>query len=696
MRPFANLLVFLIGILPMMAQPSMDELMSYPFPSSLTAAKNTNRIAWLFNERGQRNVYVAEGPNFEARRITNYTLDDGQEISSLSISDDGAWLVYLRGGEHGSNWDDEVTMNPLSMPFPDTVQIWSVPFEGGDPLLIGKGASPVISPTGEEVAFVRGDQIWTVPIDTSEKAQQIMSLRGSNGGPTYAPDGSKIAFVSRRGDHSYIGIYEGPEKRIKWLDPGFDRDYSPRWSPDGAKIAFIRRPGSGGAPETILENHHAPWSIVVYDLATDATKALWTAPETLRGSVPRTHGGTNLNWAAGDRLVFLSYHDGWPHLYSLLASGGDPLLLTQGDFMCEYISVSVDGESVVFSGNSGPDALDIDRRHIGKVSVHRQDMQFITPGDGNEWAPKVLNDGTVVMISATAQRPPLPAYLKGGDVQLIGEDLLGDYPSSELVTPRQVVFDAPDGLPIHATLFEKDGGPAKKPAIIYIHGGPPRQMLLGWHYSSYYSNAYATNQYLANQGFIVISVNYRLGIGYGYEFHYPPNAGWRGASEYQDIKAAGEWLAQQSKVDPNRIGVYGGSYGGYLTAMALAKDSDLFAAGVDIHGVHDRTVNRVRNITNPNAYEKVPDADIAPEVMWKSSPVAYVDQWTSPVLIIHGDDDRNVPFSQSVDLVQRLRKQGVEMETLVIVDDSHHFMVFDNQKTVNEAATEFLIRKLGE
>ncbi len=107
---------------------------------------------------------------------------------------------------------------------------------------------------------------------------------------------------------------------------------------------------------------------------------------------------------------------------------------------------------------------------------------------------------------------------------------------------------------------------------------------------TYYANAYATNQYLANMGFVVLSVNYRLGIGYGYEFHQPKRgSGNVGASEYQDVKAGALWLAKQANIDARHIGIYGGSYGGFLTAMALAKDSKLFTAGVDIHGVHDFT-----------------------------------------------------------------------------------------------------------
>src|SRR5206468_4870526 len=162
---------------------------------------------------------------------------------------------------------------------------------------------------------------------------------------------------------------------------------------------------------------------------------------------------------------------------------------------------------------------------------------------------------------------------------------------------------------IHGQLFDASGSGRAKPAIVYVHGGPPRQMLLGWHYSDYYSNAYALNQYLASRGFIVLSVNYRLGIGYGYDFHQPPNSGSRGAAEYRDIQAAAAYLRSQARVDGSRIGIYGGSYGGYLTALALARNSDVFAAGVDIHGVHAwstyaRGLDRQR-------YEQAPDAATA-------------------------------------------------------------------------------------
>jgi len=414
--------------------------------------------------------------------------------------------------------------------------------------------------------------------------------------------------------------------------------------------------------------------------------------------VPTTHGGTNLHWAANERIVFLSYQDGWPHLYSVPASGGKALSLTPGQFMAEHISLSPDRKWLVFSANAGPDKLDIDRRHVARVPVDKAAMEVLTPGVGLEWSPVITGDGkSIALISTTAQRPPLPAIMPftKGKLKLLGENMIpAQFPQKQLVTPKQVIFKAPDGVLVHGQLFEPAGGPVKKPAIIYVHGGPPRQMLLGWNYSDYYANAYAQNQYLASLGFIVLSVNYRLGIGYGYEFHQAKGGGTSGAAEYKDVKAAGEWLASQKQVNPARIGIYGGSYGGYLTAMALARDSKLFSAGVDIHGVHDRTINRTQTIVAPDRFERAPDADQAAKVAWQSSPVAYLDTWTSPVLIIHGDDDRNVQFSQSMDLVRRLEAKKTPLETLVIVDDTHHWMRHANSLKAGHATMDFFKRKL--
>ncbi|ADB39278.1 S9 family peptidase [Spirosoma linguale] len=682
---------------------SLESIKSYPFPTELTSAAQGSRIAWAFAEQGKRNIYVAEGPDFAPRKLTNYTDDDGQELTSLSISDDGKWVVYVRGGDHGSNWDDELPVNTLSSPTPPKVQIWTVPFAGGEPKAIAEGDAPVISPTNDpgtpaRIAFIKGGQVWVSPIDGSTAAKALFTARGTNSSLQWSPDGSKLAFVCDRKDHAFLGVFTNETTPITWIAPSFSQDDSPRWSPDGKRLVFVRTPGSGGAPDSILTRKHRPWSIWTADVASGTASQIWQAPKTLAGSQPTTHGGFNLHWAAGDRIVFLSYQDGWPHLYSIASSGGAPLLLTPAPFMAEHITLTHDRKWLLFSGNTGPDKLDIDRRHVVRVPVDKAAMEVLTPGAGLEWTPVVTGDGaTIAMISATTQRPPLPtvmAFTKGAPRVLAQNLVPASFPQNQLVTPKQVVFKAPDGMTVHGQLFEPTGGGAgKKPALIYVHGGPPRQMLLGWNYSDYYANSYALNQYLASQGFMVLSVNYRLGIGYGYDFHQPANGGANGASEYQDVRAAAVWLAEQPQVDATKIGIYGGSYGGYLTALALARDSKLFAAGVDIHGVHDWSQQRY-GLSQTDRYEKIPDAEKAAKVVWESSPVSSVSSWTSPVLIIHGDDDRNVRFNQSTDLVRRLDKQGVPMETLVIVDDTHHWMKHSNAIKMSAATADYFKRKL--
>jgi dipeptidyl aminopeptidase/acylaminoacyl peptidase len=253
-----------------------------------------------------------------------------------------------------------------------------------------------------------------------------------------------------------------------------------------------------------------------------------------------------------------------------------------------------------------------------------------------------------------------------------------------MVAPQPVVFSAADGLQIHGQLFLPPNQPPKPaPAMVFFHGGSRRQMLLGWHYMYYYSNAYALNQYLANSGYVVLSVNFRSGIGYGLDFREALNYGASGGSEYNDVQGAGVYLRSRSDVDPARIGVWGGSYGGYLTAMALARASDLFRAGVDFHGVHNWATELGIPPTEPDY-----------RVAFEASPMAYIKGWRSPVLLIQGDDDPDVQFNQTVMLADALRQQKVEVEELVFPDEVHDFLLHKSWLQAYRAAVRFLARHL--
>jgi dipeptidyl aminopeptidase/acylaminoacyl peptidase len=375
--------------------------------------------------------------------------------------------------------------------------------------------------------------------------------------------------------------------------------------------------------------------------------------------------------------------------------------------MVEQVALTPDRRFAVYNANTGGDPNDLDRRHLFKVPVSGATAPTpLTTGAGIEWSPTLTADGqTVAFLSSAAQQPPAPAVvsLSGGAPRAIAASLLpADFPASRLVTPRLVSFRASDGVDVHGQLFEPAdaGNPdsaGRKPAVVYIHGGGPRQMLLGWHYRWEYANDYGANQYLASRGFVVLSVDYRLSVGYGQAFQFAESTGARGAAEYRDIVAAGRYLQTRANVDPARIGVWGASYGGYLTALALGRNSDVFAAGVDIHGVHDRlpAVNAMQQ-ARAIAGDNISEADLrqALKVAFESSPVAAVPTWKSPVLLIHGDDDNTVDFHQTVDLERRLLAKGVKVETLVLPDDVHDSLLWRNWTAEIGAMARFFERTL--
>jgi dipeptidyl aminopeptidase/acylaminoacyl peptidase len=710
MRKIRPLAVAFLGLLPAAfahgaathAPFTMAQILHYPYATELASAERSDAIAWVRDIDGARNVWFAHGPDFAAVQLTRYTEDDGQEITQLTFSPDGTRLVYVRGGDHDANWPAEGNLapDPTSSPEQPVTAIWTVPLTGGEPRKVAEGDTPTISSRGQ-LAYTKDDHVWTAALEGDTKPERLFFDRGKDSDLQWSPDGARLAFVSNRGDHAFIGIFIAKDRPLLYLAPSTGIDLSPRWSPDGARLAFVRRPGNGGPPEPLLKQTPHPWSLWVANAGDGVGHVVWQSPNTLSGSYPDVEKEANLHWGDGDRLVFLAYLDEWPHLYSVTTAGGTPVLLTPGAFMVEHVTETRDRRFMVYDANTGTTPGDGDRRHLFRVPVDHPGAEPLTSGETLEWQPVAASDRTIAFVAAGVQQPPSVA-ITGVDgkhrASLAVGALPADFPVAGFVTPKPVTFKAQDGTLVHGQLFEQKaaapvGHGTSKPGIIFVHGGPPRQMLLGWHYMDYYSNAYAVNQYLATHGFTVLSVNYRLGIGYGRAFHQPDHAGPAGAAEYQDVVAGARFLQTVSGVDAKRIGIWGGSYGGLLTALALARNSDIFGAGVDLHGVHDwsRLMDELAGRKVESRYEKG-DREEATKVAWESSPDASVDHWKSPVLLIQGDDDRNVPFQQTVDLARRLRMHDVPFEELVIPNEIHGFLRSATWLRADEATAEFLTR----
>jgi len=697
---FLTLLLSLLLILPVPllfsapTQPppafSLEAVLSAPHTSQLTTSPSGNRLAWVMNVKGAKSIWLAEAPDYKARQLILYDIDDGREISGLQFTPDGQSLLYT----HGSAY------NPTSSPRRPEQVIKVVDIQSGQERLLTEGQAPLVSPDGQNLLFTRAGQPYVISLDSASPAKVLFQARGTSRSFSWSPDGKKILFVSNREAHSFIGVYDLTQDKISWLLPDVYRDMYPVWSPDGQHVAFIRMlPGRAqGQTESLGRGQAVSYSIWVVDLASLKGRAIWETRT--GGGFAHSYPSQPLFWAADDRLVFYSEHTGWMHLYSLSATTGDLQALTSGEYEVEQAALSPDGQFVVFSANKN----DINRKHLYKVSVKGGSIEALTDSQTLEWAPVVSADGKhVFFIQSTGRRPGLPVMkaLSGrnspSNLELPPlaaiKSVAPEFPEEKLVVPQVISFKSPDGLQIYGQLFMPRGVKAgqRLPAVIFMHGGPTRQMYPAWHHSSYYHNCYAFNQYLAASGYVVLSVNFRCGIGYGAKFREAPNQGPRGASEYQDILAAAEFLKNHSAVDPKRIGLWGGSYGGYLTALGLARNSDIFAAGVDFHGVHDWSLRARRRSGGGWGI-----AEDEMELAFKSSPVADVDRWTSPVLFVHGDDDRNVDFVQTTDLVRRLQVRGkAHFETLVFPDDIHGFLLHQNWRRAFEAAASFFFNQMG-
>jgi dipeptidyl aminopeptidase/acylaminoacyl peptidase len=563
------------------------------------------------------------------------------------------------------------------------------------------------------IASVADGEVRRLPLAHDQSVRRV----------AWRPDGKALAFLADSGGSERWQVYttdlDSPEPTALTDNPSaqFATSAGAPYSPDGHYLAFT---GNDRLP-------HAQ-DVLVTDLTTNETRRVHTtdgwlftgcwSPDGQRLSVvehvePSTHHVVHIASPTGEPAVRLTPPDmiGTFHLGSWLPDGsgflvrsnlgrdfvglavmdaatGELSWLDAPDWDVEQVALSGDGRVLAWLVNvDGMSVLRLRDLHTGADLP----APALPVGDAREMC---MSDdgGTVAMLITTPTQPTgiLIVDVPSGRTRFLIQPNLSGAPREALVEPALIRYRSGDGTQIPAFEYRPN---VDRPAgvVIAIHGGPDAQERPAYMYDGLY-------QYLASKGVGVLAPNFRGSTGYGLRYQQRLNRDWGGV-DLMDFAAAVEYLRSRDWVDPERIGLYGGSYGGYGVLSCLAMRPDLnWAAAVNVCGISNlMTVARTSPaFWRPRILTMIGDPDTQADHLLSRSPVTHADAIRAPLLVIQGANDTRVPRDESDQIVERLRACGVDVHYDVYEDEGHIFTKRDNQIRARADSAEFLIAHLGQ
>lgn len=641
---------------------TIEELVEIKHPSNPMWSPDGRQVAFAWDHAGISNLYVVRMG------------DQGQPIALTSFPEGQVEDAFWSHDSH-------------TLYFPYQGELWQVPDKGGTAKPTWSRSAPEVdfapSPDGTRIAFVRRS---SSAIETSPQGADLVIRSLTDGTeavvvhddlslarPVWSPDGSSLAYTAgfRITNHDDSPSYSGAKiiYRAEEYVPG--QVYAVRMG--GGKPIPIGAPGEYGGLAWVDTNHlvydrqsndYKRYAIFVADIADGKSRAIHEVAEKEFWSIPDWEAGAQ-PWPSPDGrwIAFLSDRDGWDHLYVVPAAGGEAVQITKGRFEVWRPAWSHDSMSIAFDANE-PGHLG-DRRigitRIGNDPTHAT-VTYLTRGLGTNIEPHWSPDDKRVLYQHTDSHSSADLYAievsGGGKPVRLTDSMPSSIDRSRFVEPQFVTYPGADGQPVPGWLFvPKNLDGTKHPAIIWVHGDGVNQNYDGWHVERNYAVYYSFHQYLLQEGYVVFAPDYRGSIGYGRD--------WRtgvymdaGGKDAKDAWMAATYLKTLSYVDAERIGIWGLSYGGFFTLIAMTNQPRMFRAGVDVAGVVDYSMYYTDPYHGDWTVSRIGTPEQNPQIYRQASPISHIDRLERPLLVLHGTADVNVPFLESVWLIDEALKKG--------------------------------------
>jgi dipeptidyl aminopeptidase/acylaminoacyl peptidase len=592
--------------------------------------------------------------------------------------------LYMTRAVGGTAWSPDGKTIAFISNISGRNNIWLVPSEGGWPTQLTvsdqRQARPAWSPDGKWIAYMSdydGDEQWDIFMvapKTGEVKNVTNTREIAEEDPAWSPDGRYLVYMVKPKTSSVfeIDVFDTVLRDVKHITTGTPNDrmnVRPIWSHDGKWIAYTQEQAKGTdsnifiaevatGKSDLLTPHEGEQIFRVSDFSPDAASLLLTS------NAVNGYENVGVLNIASKKITWLT-KEKWETSAGHFSPDGKSVTWT----------ANVDGNTDIFIHDLSP----------GKTTP------LPLPKGVNELGgaeSAFTRDGSRLLYYHDGAKAPNDAWvyaLATGKSHQVTSSLVGGVQADEMVEPFLVHYPSRDGKwAISAFVYVPFNLPRQpiSPAIVYVHGGPASQTVNSFN---------RLIQYMANQGYIVIAPNYRGSTGYGKDFQHA-NLFDMGGGDLQDVLAAADWIKKTGYVDPKKLILMGGSYGGYLTMMGVTKAPDVWAAGVPIVPFVNwfTEIEHEDPVLQQSDIATMGDPKTNKALFEDRSPIFFVDKIKAPLFILAGGNDPRCPEEESQQVVDAVKKNGGKAELKVYKNEGHGFAKVENLIDAYRRATGFL------